>query len=62
MYDLAKEQVQEMLANLAEDTKSQELLSISEQYKTYKDAFARNLKFDPTLRNLSMNMVKPILF
>ena len=54
----AREQVQEMLESLAKDTKGQEnLKSLSEQYKTYKDTFARKLKFDPTLKNLSMTHV-----
>ena len=50
----AREQAQELLENFAEDTKGQELISVSEQYKTYKDNFARNLKFNPSLQNLSM--------
>ena len=54
----AREQVQEMLASLSKDTKGQdELESISERYKTYKDTFARNLKFDPTLKNLSRTLI-----
>ena len=54
LNDQAREQVQELLDNLAEDTKGQELQSVSKVYRTYKDAFARNLMFDPTLQNLSM--------
>ena len=54
----AREQVQEMLNSLEKDRKGQEELeSVSERYKTYKDTFARNLKFDPTLKNLSMTQM-----
>ena len=58
LNEKAREQVQEMLNSLAKDTKGQEELeSVSEQYQTYKDTFARNLKFDPTLKNLSMTQI-----
>ena len=54
----AREQVHEMLESLGKDAKGQEgLETVSERYKTYKDTFARNLKFDPSLENLSIAQI-----
>ena len=48
-----KKQVQEMLDRLSKDENSQELLSLSEEYKSYKKSFWHDLMFDPSSENLS---------
>ena len=53
VLDGGKKQVQEMLASLSEGENSQELLSLSEEYKNYKRAYWRDLMFDPSSESLS---------